>query len=340
MRTPTGPPLGSARPSPYVSKGPCLVSASPRRLRLAALPVLLILGVSACGDDVPATEASASAEGLEAVTIEGEVGAAPEVTWSSRMTAEATQSKTLVAGEGEAVGEGQSALVQYWIGNGYAQEQAVSSYDGGGAELFTLDDNLSPVFADALTGATAGSRIAVTAPATEAFGETGNPELGIGNEDSVLVVLDVVSPVADAPSGARAPAPDWMPALTFTDGDPSGFDFAGVAKPAGDFRKATLLAGEGERVEKGMKVAVRYLGQVYGGDAPFDGNFTGAPTTFAIGVGQVIAGWDQQVVGSTVGSRIVIEVPPAQGYGETGNEQAGIAGTDTLFFVIDILAAA
>lgn len=315
------------------------MSASPRRLRLAVLPVLLLLGASACGDDVPATESGASAEGLEAVSIEGEVGATPEVTWSSRMTAGEIETETLVAGEGEAVGQGQSALVQYWIGNGFSQEQAVNSYDEGGAELFTLNDELSPVFADALTGATGGSRIAVTASATEAFGETGNPELGIGNQDSVLIVLDVISPLADAPSGERSPAPDWMPALTFVDGDPSGFDFAGSPEPVGNFRKATLLAGEGERVRKGMKVAVRYLGQVYGGDAPFDENFTGEPTTFSIGVGQVIEGWDKQVVGSTVGSRIVIEVPPSLGYGETGNEQAGIAGTDTLFFVIDVLAA-
>jgi len=298
-----------------------------------------MLGASACGDDTPAAESGASTEGLEAVTIEGEVGTAPEVTWSSRMTADQPEKEVLVAGEGEAVGEGQSALVQYWIGNGYSREQAVSSYDEGGAELFSLNGDLNPVFADALTGATGGSRIAVTASATEAFGETGNAELGIGNQDSVLIVLDVVSPLADASSGARAPAPDWMPALTLTDGDPSGFDFAGTQEPVGNFRKATLLAGEGERVRKGMKVAVRYLGQVYGGDAPFDENFTGEPTTFAIGVGQVIEGWDKQVVGSTVGSRIVIEVPPALGYGETGNEQAGIAGTDTLFFVIDVLAA-
>lgn len=313
------------------------MSASSRRLRLAALPVLLF-SVGACGADA-VSEAGAPAEGLDAVTIEGEVGTAPEVTWSSRMTAETTESETLVTGDGEAVVEGASALVQYWIGNGYAQEQAVDSYADGGAELFTLNDELNPVFADALTGATGGSRIAVTAPATEAFGETGNPALGIGNEDSVLIVLDVVSPVADAPSGAPAPAPGWMPALTLTDGEPSGFDFAGVPEPVGTFRKATLLAGEGERVRKDMTVAVRYLGQVYGGAAPFDGNFTGEPTTFSIGVGQVIEGWDKQVVGSTVGSRIVIEVPPALGYGETGNEQAGIAGTDTLFFVIDVLAA-
>ncbi len=40
-----------------------------------------------------------------------------------------------------------------------------------------------------------------------------------------------------------------------------------------------------------------------------------------------------------VGSRVILEIPPADGYGEQGNEQAGIKGTDTLFFVVDILKA-
>ncbi|MCY7395153.1 MAG: FKBP-type peptidyl-prolyl cis-trans isomerase [Nocardioides sp.] len=315
------------------------MSASLRRHCLSALSVLLLLGVGACGEDTPATESGASADRLGAVTISGEVGIIPSVTWKSRMSATTAEKETIVAGEGPAVTEGGSVLVQYWIGNGYAQEKAVSSYDEGKAELFTLNADLNPLFADAIEGATVGSRVAVTSSASEAFGEGGNPSLGIGNSDSVLIVMDLLSSLAAEPSGAPQPAPSWMPAITVTDGDPSGFDFAGVPQPAGMFRKATLLAGEGERVRKGMTVAVRYLGQVYNGEAPFDENYTGSPATFGIGVGQVISGWDKQVVGSTVGSRIVIEVPPKLGYGAEGNSQAGIAGTDTLFFVIDILAA-
>ena len=46
-----------------------------------------------------------------------------------------------------------------------------------------------------------------------------------------------------------------------------------------------------------------------------------------------------QLVGRTVGSRVILEIPPAKGYGKKGNPQAGIKGTDTLFFVVDILGA-
>jgi peptidylprolyl isomerase len=34
---------------------------------------------------------------------------------------------------------------------------------------------------------------------------------------------------------------------------------------------------------------------------------------------------------------VVIVMPPADGYGAKGNPQAGISGTDTLVFVVDIL---
>ena len=58
-----------------------------------------------------------------------------------------------------------------------------------------------------------------------------------------------------------------------------------------------------------------------------------------IGKQQVIKGWDSTIVGSTVGSRLLLLVPLADGYGAAGQPQAGIKGTDTLVFVVDILAA-
>ncbi len=93
-------------------------------------------------------------------------------------------------------------------------------------------------------------------------------------------------------------------------------------------------------MEKGQALVVNYLGQVYDGKAPFDENYsTGQPTSFPIGVGSVVPGWDKTLVGATVGSRMMLAIPPEDGYGKAGNEQAGIKGTDTLYFVVDILAA-
>ena len=48
-------------------------------------------------------------------------------------------------------------------------------------------------------------------------------------------------------------------------------------------------------------------------------------------------GWDKAIVGQTVGSRLLLVVPPADGYGAQG--QGEIKGTDTMVFVVDILGA-
>ena len=79
---------------------------------------------------------------------------------------------------------------------------------------------------------------------------------------------------------------------------------------------------------------------IYRTGKQFDSSWDrGAPADFAIGTGKVIPGWDAGLVGQTVGSQVLLVVPPDQGYGASGNSQAGISGTDTLVFVVDILDA-
>ena len=47
--------------------------------------------------------------------------------------------------------------------------------------------------------------------------------------------------------------------------------------------------------------------------------------------------FDEGLVGQTIGSRVLLVIPPDKGYGTDGKAQAGIAGTDTLIFVVDLL---
>ncbi|HEX8095415.1 FKBP-type peptidyl-prolyl cis-trans isomerase, partial [Jatrophihabitans sp.] len=55
--------------------------------------------------------------------------------------------------------------------------------------------------------------------------------------------------------------------------------------------------------------------------------------------GAVIPGWDKTLVGQRLGSRVLLSIPPADGYGSQGQPDAGITGTDTLVFVVDLIAA-
>jgi peptidylprolyl isomerase len=314
------------------------VSRRLRRLPAVLLPVVLLTGLAACGDD----EGSATdSEALQAVTIDGEAGKAPKVTFDEEMSSDKLETEVLEEGDGAEVKEGDKVVTHIWIGNGFTKKKAFSTYDQKRPEVVTVDENLSPIFGKAMEGQTVGSRVAVTAPADEAFGPEGNPQLGIANKDAVLVIVDLISvqEVLDGPKGTEQKAPAWAPKLVEKDGNVTSLDFTGTPKPDGKLHSAALIEGEGAAVQSGQTITVDYLGQVYAAKKPFDESYSKEPASFAIGTGGVIPGWDKALVGAKVGSRMILAIPPEDGYGAAGNESAGIKGTDTLYFVVDILSA-
>lgn len=119
------------------------------------------------------------------------------------------------------------------------------------------------------------------------------------------------------------------PVLAFTGEDPSE-----------ELVVEVLHGGDGPEVEAGDEIHCHYLGQVWDGDI-FDNSYDrGQALSFQIGVGMVIRGWDDGLVGQKVGSRVLLSIPSEFGYGDRGVPQAGIRGGDTLVFVTDILGIA
>ena len=315
------------------------MSRRSRRLALALVAPLLLTALAACGDDTGGDDGISGA-GLESLTVEGDIGTSPKVTFDGQVSVSKVETETLITGDGDEVEDGDQVLTHLWIGNGFTEREALDTYKDKKPELITVDDQVSEVFQTAMEGQTVGSRVLVAAPAEEAFGEAGNPGLGIANKDTVIMVLDLVSGVLEEPEGADKMAPDWTPEIVEKDDVASRLDFDGTPEPAKRLRIAPLVQGDGAKVAKGQTIVVNYLGQVYDGKEPFDSSFSrGEPASFQIGTGAVIKGWDQALVGRAVGSRVLLSIPPDLGYGEGGNKEAGIEGTDTLYFVIDILAA-
>ncbi|WP_022867643.1 FKBP-type peptidyl-prolyl cis-trans isomerase [Schaalia vaccimaxillae] len=110
--------------------------------------------------------------------------------------------------------------------------------------------------------------------------------------------------------------------------------------PSDELLVEVLHEGDGQVVEAGDTIHCHYLGQVFDGDV-FDNSYDrGQALTFQIGVGMVIRGWDEGLLGHKVGSRVLLSIPSEYGYGDRGVPQAGIGGGDTLVFVTDILGVA
>jgi peptidylprolyl isomerase len=80
-------------------------------------------------------------------------------------------------------------------------------------------------------------------------------------------------------------------------------------------------------------VRVHYTGVVWGEDEPFDSTWDGEPASLTLDA--VVPGFAKALEGQTVGSQVLVVVPPAEGYRDQA--QAGIPAGSTLVFVIDIL---
>lgn len=142
-------------------------------------------------------------------------------------------------------------------------------------------------------------------------------------------------PTAAPTLSAEVPA-EQLPTATGEFGDKPEFTFPSDTHLA-DGALHVISEGDGAVVEAGDLLVADYLGQVWGGEV-FDNSYDrGAPAAFPIGVGQVVTGWDEGLVGQKVGSRVLLSLPPSFGYGEGGNPNAGIEGTDTIVFVVDIV---
>jgi peptidylprolyl isomerase len=99
-----------------------------------------------------------------------------------------------------------------------------------------------------------------------------------------------------------------------------------------------ILVGDGEAAASGHVVEVHYVGVGWKSGREFDASWDrGSTFKFRLGKGQVIAGWDQGVVGMKVGGRRRITIPPMLGYGKRG-AGAAIGPDETLVFVVDLIA--
>ncbi len=321
--------------------------------RAAALvipPVLAVLAVAGCGSSSssPSSHASttpAAADSYKSVTVTGAFDKAPKVSIPKVTGTGDLLSKTLIQGSGAKLTTADGLIGNYvaYDWSGKTSKLLGSSYTSGSPSLFV--GQLLPGLETALIGQQLGSRVLAVIPPKDAFGTSGNSREGIGAKDTLVFVIDLDStfPTTSVPGTQSSTGGGALPTIT----PPKSGSTAGptiTIPPKTTAPKAlqvkALITGTGAKVKKGQDVAVQYTGVIWRTGKVFDSSWShNAPFTTVIGEGQVMKGWDTGLVGQTVGSRVLLVVPPAQGYGSAGASTVGIKGTDTLVFVVDILAA-
>ncbi|MEV7009087.1 FKBP-type peptidyl-prolyl cis-trans isomerase [Streptosporangium sp. NPDC051022] len=314
-----------------------------RRRSLAVLAAVPLLFAAACGSgggtDTVATPAGAQA--APDLKVTGEANAKPTVAFPAKVV-ETSSYKVVTPGTGAvSVKEGGSVVANFTVftWDGKENKMAGSTYDEGGPQLITLNEQVPEILRKGFTSTKSGGRF-LSVVAKDALPKEQQAQAPAGQ--SQVFVVDVVDvPANKAAQGTAAdpgikgvkvenPGGEAAPKLTTKTSEkaPKGL----VAK--------TVIKGSGPEVKSGQSILVQYAGKIWGSDLEFDSSWSrgGEPIIFQIGTGKVIKGWDQGLVGVPVGSRVLLSIPPDLGYGKEGSGDK-IKGTDTLVFLVDVLAA-
>lgn len=97
-----------------------------------------------------------------------------------------------------------------------------------------------------------------------------------------------------------------------------------------------VKVGTGVEVQPGDTVAVHYVGTLQDGHEFDNSRKRGNTFSFKVGAGQVIAGWEEGVVGMKVGGQRILVIPPEKAYGQSGIGNI-IPPNATLVFSIELV---
>ena len=303
-----------------------------RRL-VAGIVLPLVLLTAACSgddgaDDTPKPKVATVAD----ISVSGPDHAQPKISYKPPLSFTSTQRSVVDKGPGtgDAVALNSSVKVEYEFLNASDNEVVDSTWDNGKPATFLL----SAVFAglgQGLIGTHAGDRVLVAVAPADGIPNGNGTTIRKG--DSLIIVVDLLK------VSTPGPLPDdELPTLTLDDKNPSGF----TAQPKTPATVTSLginvlKQGKGPAVTAGQTLTVEYLGQVYPDGTVFDESYSEKdPISFPLS--QVIAGWQEGLVGQHVGSRVVLTIPSALGYGATGQGK-DIPPNADLVFVIDIVKA-
>jgi peptidylprolyl isomerase len=308
-----------------------------RIVALFVVPLIAGLALVGCGSSAPPPANSS-------VSAKGTFGSTPKVTIPKEKASSTLAVKTLIQGKGAKVTKADLFLSNFtiYVWSGKTNKLLDSTYSSSPQ---VLPASLLPGIESAVTGKKLGSRILAVIPPKEGYGTSGNSQLGVKGTDTLVFVLDLIQKYDSGKVGATGTQSysggGSLPTVSSAKTAPTITIPKNVTAPKTLVTK-TLIKGTGATVTKGQDVVAQYTGVNWRTGKVFDSSWSRSlPYSFKIGASpsEVIPGWDKGLVGQTVGSRVLLVIPPSDAYGSAGQSQAGIKGTDTLVFVVDIVGA-
>ncbi|MDE0545598.1 FKBP-type peptidyl-prolyl cis-trans isomerase [Microbacterium sp. C7(2022)] len=308
----------------------------PAALAVAALAAVSLTGCTSSPSADDCVPESADVAALDLVNVTGSVDAVPNIDLYTPFHVEQTEFREDVAGEGtEVEASSQLIVVDVALFSGETGDALLATpYDGDLSRAYTVDRwaEQFPAFTDALVCASPGSRVTI-AMAPGDYDAASLASVGVAEDDTVIAVVDVRKVYLSAADGDNqfnvghglptvVRAPDGRPGIIVPDG----------AAPDG-LQIETLKKGDGAVVTGEQPVRVHYTGVTWDEREVFDTSWDSEPASMTLDA--VVPGFAAALDGQTVGSQVLVVIPPEQGYGDQA--QGSIPAGSTLVFVIDIL---
>ncbi len=300
----------------------------------------LCVSLAACGGSSASQKSSSSAASsssaptgmkpLTGVTASGELGKEPKVSFQTPMTVENNTYAVLQKGNGATVEDGDHVC---------SQGIALSAKDG--SQMANSWTKNTPDCSMSI------NKSSMNAGYYQLFkGQKINATIAFGVNDqssgsSYIMALTLISkskPLARAQGTPAKNIPADLPKVTLDAKGKPSLDLNGY-KPGNALVAQPLIVGKGRVVKSTDTVTAHYTGwtlDASGKLTQFDSSWDrGEPSDFSLD--QVVTGWKNGLAGQTVGSQVLLVVPPSEGYGDKA--QSKIPANSTLYFVVDILYA-
>ncbi|MCX4777311.1 FKBP-type peptidyl-prolyl cis-trans isomerase [Streptomyces sp. NBC_01264] len=308
--------------------------------RLAGLLVvpLLLLSTAACGDS--GSDSAQMKNGVPAITKGAKFGETPTLSTGKGTPPKELKVVTISEGDGPALKKGDIAQVNYlgqvWDGKepfdqSFGKDKPFDVTVGEGQVIKGWDQGL--------LGKKVGSRLELVIPPDLGYGDQGSGEK-IKPNATLVFVVDIVKGTSIPASATGKEVPQADAALpkvgTNTDGKEVSVTVPKDSAPPAKLVSNYVLEGDGAAVKDTDSVVVKFHGKTWKDDKTFESTYaTGTSVTWPLAELQV-KGLKDGIVGKKTGSRILLVIPPDQGFAD--KEQGTIPANSTLVFSLDILA--
>jgi peptidylprolyl isomerase len=336
------------------------VPSSPVRVAAVFGLTASLLFLYGCGDDEPATDAASptpaaaptsaspsasptptptpkpkqikASNNFDKITVTGGYGEEPKVKVASPWAIDKTRAKVLEPGKGPVVGEGQSVEVNYYGVNGRTGKKFDESFSTGQPVAFSLAQ-VVPGFSKGLAGQRQGSRVLIAMPGEDGYDPMGgNPQAGIEVGDTLIFVVDLVDVQLAGPEGSTVRPKEGLPTVADKGGKPEVT--IPESAPPTTLQVQPLIKGKGKKVGANDAITFNYLWVRWSDGKVLEETYGGKSATAELS--GLLPGMVKGLTGQTVGSRMLLVIPPADGYPD-GNATPSLKPGETLVIVVDLL---